>query len=181
MKQWKNLIVVLLVALMLLTACGNKTVSQEPPVASDNNLKKGEVGEAMLNHFKENKEIQVAVKLNAIMLDRHEELRFVPDLIDNKPNIDTSLEIVLQKYDEVVVLAAGFVYVNAGDISRLKTDSNFLAEKLMESDDVLYFLNSEEYVQSVKAFTITSQKAKEILNIREVAEQAIRESKVTTP
>ena len=183
MKQGKNLIVVLLVALMLLTACGNNTVSQEPvnqpPVANDNNnLTKGEVGEAMLDHFKENKEISVGVHLKPFMLNKHEEMSFVPDLIENKPNMDTNLQLVFPEYDMVVVGAIGFVYVNAGDVSRLQTDSNFLAEKLMASNDLLYSLNSDRYANQVKAFTISSSKAKAILNIREFAAQAIREGKV---
>ena len=182
MKKGKNLIVVLLVVLMLFTACGDKTTSEEPisqpPVANDNNLKKGEVGEAMLDHFKENKEIQVAIKLNAFMLDGHEELRFIPDLVGNEPNSNMSLEVFMPKYDMVGIGAVGFVYVNAGDISRLKTDSDFLAEKMMESDDLLYALNSDSYANKVKGFTISSQKAKAVLNIKEIAAQAIRDGKV---
>lgn len=184
MKQWKNLIVVLLVALMLLTACGNKTVSQEPvsqPSASGDNLKKGEVGKAILDQFKENKEVEVAIYLQPFMLDAgHGELRFVPDLIDNKANMDMSLEIVMPDYDMVGVAVLGFVYVDAGDVGRLSTDSSFLAQKMMESDDLLYSIASNKYLESVNAFTISSEKAKAILDIRDVAAQAIKEGKVVT-
>lgn len=179
MKQWKNLIVVLLVVLMLLTACGDKTKSQEPPVANDNNLKKGEVGEAVLDHFKENKEIQVAISIQPFILDRHEDLRFIPDLVDNEPNRNMSLKVFMPKYDMVGVGAVGFVYVNAGEVGRLNTDSNFLAEKMMESDDLLYAIGSELYIKHFDGFTISSQKAKAVLNIREIAAQAIRDGKVT--
>lgn len=183
MKRMKNLTVVLLVVTILLTACGNQTVSQEPvsqPSASGDNLKKGEVGKAILDQFKENKEVEVAIYLQPFMLDGHGELRFVPDLIDNKANMDMSLEIVMPDYDMVGVAVIGFVYVGAGDIGRLSTDSSFLAQKMMESDDLLYSIASNKYVDSVNAFTISSQKAKAILNIRDVAAQAIREGKVVT-
>lgn len=183
MKKGKNLIMVLLVVLMLLTACGDKTASEEPisePSASGDNLKKGEAGKAMLDHFKENKEVQVAIKLSPFMLDRHEELRFVPDLIDNKPNMDMNYEVTMQKYELVGAAVIGFVYVDAGDVSRLKTDSNFLAQKMLESEDLLYSITSDRYVKTINAFTISSSKAKEILNINEVAAQTIREGKVIT-
>lgn len=184
MKQRKNLIVILLAFMLLLSACGNQTVSQEPisePSASGDNLKKGEVGKAMLDHFKENKEVQVAIYLEPFMLDTgHGELRFVPDLIDNKANTDMSLEIVMPDYDMVGVAIIGYVYVGAGDIGRLSTDSSFLAQKMMESDDLLYVITSNKYIDSVNGFTISSEKARAILNIREVAAQAIREGKVVT-
>lgn len=186
MKQGKNLILMLLVVMMLLSACGNKTVVQEPvssapPAVSNDNLKKGEAGKAMLDHFKENKEVQVAIYLEPFMLDTgHGELRFVPDLIDNKANTDMSLEIVMPDYDMVGVAVLGFVYVDAGDVGRLSTDSSFLAQKMMESDDLLYSIASNKYVESVNAFTISSEKAKAILDIRDVAAQAIKEGKVVT-
>lgn len=186
MKQRKNLIVILLVVMMLLlTACGNQTLSQEPvnsaPSVSGDNLKKGEVGKAILDQFKENKEVEVAIYLQPFMLDAgHGELRFVPDLIDNKANTDMSLEIVMPDYDMVGVAVLGFVYVDAGDVGRLSTDSSFLAQKMMESDDLLYSIASNKYVESVNAFTISSQKAKAILDIRDVAAQAIKEGKVVT-
>ena len=186
MKQRKNLILMLLVVMMLLSACGNKTVVQEPvssaPSASSDNLKKGEAGKAMLDHFKENKEVQVAIYLQPFMLDTagRGELRFVPDLIDNKANMDMSLEIVMPDYDMVGVAVLGFVYVDAGDVGRLSTDSSFLAQKMMESDDLLYSIASNKYLESVNAFTISSEKAKVILDIRDVAAQAIKEGKVVT-
>lgn len=183
MKQGKSLILMLLVVIMLLTACGNQTVSQEPvsqPSASGDNLKKGEVGKAILDQFKENKEVEVAIYLQPFMLDGHEELRFVPDLIDNKANMDMSLEIVMPDYDMVGVAVLGFVYVDAGDVGRLSRDSSFLAQKMMESDDLLYSIASNKYVESVNAFTISSEKAKAILDIRDVAAQAIKEGKVVT-
>lgn len=184
MKQGKNLIVVLLAILVLLTACGNNTVSQEPvnqpPMDNNHNLEKGKIGEAMLNQFKENKEIRVAINLQPFILDMHKELRFVPDLVDNQPNVNMSLQVYMPEYDIVGVGAIGFVYVGAGEVGRLSIDSNFLAEKMMESEDLLYSLNSNKYAGQFKGFTISSQKAKAILNIRDVAAQAIRDGKVVT-
>lgn len=171
----------MLIAALLLGACGNKNVNQSPTMgSSDERLQKGKAGEAMLDHFRENKEVQVALYLQPFILDRHEEFRFVPDLIDNKPNMDMNLEIVMPEYDMAGVAAIGYVYVGAGDIGRLSTDSSFLAEKMMESDDLLYVITSNKYIDSVNGFTISSEKAKAILDIRGVAAQAIKEGKVVT-
>lgn len=182
MKQRQNLIIILLVAALLLTACGDNDINELPTTGSNDaeRLEKGKAGEAMLDHFRENKEVQVGIYLQPLMLDRHQEFRFVPDLIDNKPNMDMNLEIVMPEYDMAGVAAIGYVYVGAGDIGRLSTDSKFLAKKMMESDDVLYVITSNKYIDTVNGFTISSEKAKAILNMWDIAALAIKEGKVVT-